>query len=93
VFAPRFARLGAGCDIAERAPPHLLVELGELPANGHRALGPARCQQFTQQTAHPVGGLEDYDRAFGLGRDGGQAFGPPAALGRQEPLEAPPFRG
>ena len=53
--------------LEQRAPPHLLVQLGQLAGDGDPAVGPARGHQVGQRPGDAVGRLVEHDRAR-LGR-------------------------
>ena len=61
------------------------MELGELPANSHRPVRPARCGQVVQEPLDPVGRLEDDHGPIGLSGDGSQALGPARPVRGKKP--------
>ena len=71
---------------------NLLVELGQLAADGGRPIRSARAGEVGERRRDPPGRLED-DAATLVGRDPGQPLAPLAAAPRQEPLERPARAG
>ena len=89
VTSPRTPADRPGGELAEVAPAHLLVGLGQLPAHRGRTVGPERLGHGQQRRLGAVRRLEEHHRA----RLVGQRVQPAralACLARQEALEAEP---
>ena len=84
MLAARLGELHVADGLAERAPPHLLVQLGELAGDGDLAQRPARGQQRGQRRAHPAGRLVQHDGP-GLGHERGDALAAHAPLRGRKP--------
>ena len=84
-FEPERIR-DVGGRLGELPPPHLFVDLRELPRDGDLPERSATREQVRHRREHPVRGFEQHRRAS-FRSDGGQAFAPRRAPTGQEPVE------
>ena len=84
-LAARFQLIGLRCQIADRAPQDLLVELCQLAADRGLSSGQAVCE-IRQTLLHAVAGLEHHQRRLDA-RQLGQPRASRLLLGRQEAFE------